>query len=110
MRRSLILIALLLLAVLGCSDSKTSASAPEPAAQPAAAPEPEPQKKSGGDLPDISNVTGVVFDTTAGEIRCSLFAKDTPVTVANFVGLAEGTKDWRHPATKVTKRKTPLYP
>jgi peptidyl-prolyl cis-trans isomerase A (cyclophilin A) len=107
MRRYLILTAVLLLTILGCSDSKTSASAPEAASQPAA--QPDPQKKA-GDLPDISNVTGVVFDTTAGELRCSLFAKETPITVANFVGLSEGTKEWKHPATGITKRKTPLYP
>jgi cyclophilin family peptidyl-prolyl cis-trans isomerase len=29
-----------------------------------------------------------VFDTTAGEIRCELFAADAPQTVGNFVGLA----------------------
>jgi len=30
-----------------------------------------------------------VFDTSAGEIRCELFAADSPQTVGNFVGLAE---------------------
>ena len=30
-----------------------------------------------------------VFETTAGELRCELFAKDSPATVGNFVGLAE---------------------
>jgi len=35
-----------------------------------------------------------VFDTTAGEIRCELFAADAPQTVGNFVGLArEGFYD-----------------
>jgi peptidyl-prolyl cis-trans isomerase B (cyclophilin B) len=29
-----------------------------------------------------------VLDTTAGEIRCELFAADAPQTVGNFVGLA----------------------
>ena len=32
-----------------------------------------------------------VIDTTRGEIVCELFYKDTPLTVTNFVGLAEGT-------------------
>lgn len=35
----------------------------------------------------------VKFNTSQGEIICSLEFEKTPLTVANFVGLAEGTKD-----------------
>ncbi len=41
----------------------------------------------------------VVMDTSMGRITCRLYAKQAPVTVANFVGLAEGSKDWIDPAT-----------
>ena len=50
-----------------------------------------------------------VFDTTAGKMRCTLFEKQTPATVANFIGLATGTKDWKNPVSHVTKHNTPLY-
>ncbi len=35
-----------------------------------------------------------VFDTTAGEFTASLLYNESPMTVANFVGLAEGTQVW----------------
>ena len=48
------------------------------------------------------------FDTTLGKFTAELFEDKTPKTVANFVGLAEGSKEWTHPKTKV-KSKTPYY-
>ncbi len=33
-----------------------------------------------------------VFDTTMGKFECNLFEDDTPLTIANFVGLARGTR------------------
>jgi peptidyl-prolyl cis-trans isomerase A (cyclophilin A) len=50
-----------------------------------------------------------VIDTSMGALRCELFEKDTPKTVANFVGLADGTKDWKSPVTHQTKHGVPLY-
>ncbi len=48
------------------------------------------------------------FDTTLGKFTIELFDSKAPKTVANFVGLAEGTKEWRHPKTGETHRK-PYY-
>ena len=39
------------------------------------------------------------FETTEGPIVCRLFDKDAPKTVANFVDLAEGKREWKHPST-----------
>src|ERR1700732_3026922 len=39
------------------------------------------------------------FETTEGTIVCRLFDKDAPKTGANFVRLAEGKRQWKHPAT-----------
>ena len=46
--------------------------------------------------------------TNQGDIEVKLFPNHAPATVENFVGLAEGTKEWRDPQTGETKN-TPLY-
>lgn len=48
------------------------------------------------------------FVTTEGEFTVKLFDKQAPKTVANFVGLAEGTKAWKDPNTGKMVKK-PLY-
>jgi peptidyl-prolyl cis-trans isomerase A (cyclophilin A) len=40
-----------------------------------------------------------VLRTTHGAIRLNLFAEQTPITVANFTGLATGSKQWQDPLT-----------
>jgi peptidyl-prolyl cis-trans isomerase A (cyclophilin A) len=50
-----------------------------------------------------------VFDTSMGTLRCKLFPKEAPKTVANFIGLADGSKDWKDPATGQTKHGVALY-
>jgi len=49
------------------------------------------------------------FDTTAGKLTCTLFPKQAPETVANFIGLATGTKDWTDPKTGQKKHGVSLY-
>ncbi len=39
---------------------------------------------------------------------CRLFEKEAPKTVANFVELAEGKREWTHPTTQA-KSKDKLY-
>ena len=41
-----------------------------------------------------------IFETSMGKITCQLFEKEAPKTVTNFVGLAEGTKEWTDPKTR----------
>jgi peptidyl-prolyl cis-trans isomerase A (cyclophilin A) len=48
------------------------------------------------------------FETSEGNIVCRLFEKEAPKTVANFVELAEGKREWTHPTTR-KKSKDRLY-
>jgi peptidyl-prolyl cis-trans isomerase A (cyclophilin A) len=48
------------------------------------------------------------FRTSEGEFTARLFDADAPNTVANFVGLAEGTKEWTDPRNS-RRVKTPYY-
>jgi peptidyl-prolyl cis-trans isomerase A (cyclophilin A) len=50
-----------------------------------------------------------ILMTSMGTIVCKLFDKETPVTVENFIGLAEGNKEWTDPRTKEIKVKVPFY-
>src|ERR1700726_2133704 len=63
-------------------------------------PEEEPLSRAPG--------TYAVFDTTQGTIVVKLFEKEAPQTVGNFVGLAEGTKEFKDPNTG-QKVKRPFY-
>jgi peptidyl-prolyl cis-trans isomerase A (cyclophilin A) len=48
------------------------------------------------------------FDTSEGKFTVELFDTKAPKTVANFVGLAEGTREWIHPKSREKSNK-PFY-
>src|SRR5215472_10250587 len=52
--------------------------------------------------------TYAILNTSEGTVVCRLFEKDAPKTVANFVELAEGKREWTHPNTR-KKSKDRLY-
>lgn len=50
-----------------------------------------------------------ILHTTAGDMRCELFADQAPKAVSNFIGLANGTKEWKDPGTGKMVEGKPLY-
>ena len=66
-------------------------------------------QSSPADLPDapganikptpVPNGPTLVIDTSMGRLTCKTFPQIAPLAVDNFIGLAEGTKDWTDPVT-----------
>ena len=52
--------------------------------------------------------TSAVLHTNLGDIRVNLFPDHAPKTVRNFVGLADGTQEWKDPRTGQDGAR-PLY-
>lgn len=75
--------------------------------------------KPAAEIPDAPQATAaalihpngptVLMDTSMGRITCQFFQKQAPNAVANFIGLATGTKDWTDPATKKKEHHKPYY-
>jgi peptidyl-prolyl cis-trans isomerase A (cyclophilin A) len=77
---------------------------------PQAAPTTKPDSaKKPGTKATASGEPTAVFDTTVGKLTCKLYEREAPETVANFIGLATGTKDWKNPITGASKHGVPLY-
>src|SRR5213595_2062467 len=70
-----------------------------------------PAKKTPAAKPPATTSAGptAVIDTAAGKMTCKLFPDKAPLGVANFIGLAEGTKDWTNPVSHAKKHGVPLY-
>jgi peptidyl-prolyl cis-trans isomerase A (cyclophilin A) len=104
------------LALVACEKQPAPAEAPKPpspaAAQPPAPPaQSEPPLAAGG--PWMSKAQAgkdlwATLKTSKGNIVVKLFSKEAPQTVANFVGLATGEKEWIDPRDN-QRKKTPLY-
>lgn len=56
----------------------------------------------------LRTMTTIIMRTTEGDIKINLFDDKTPETVANFLGLATGEKEWADPFTGQPSHK-PFY-
>lgn len=57
----------------------------------------------------MTNATAkATIHTNHGDIVVDLFGNHAPVTVKNFIGLADGSQEWRHPRTGEVQ-EDPLY-
>src|ERR1700759_5849170 len=61
------------------------------------------------EAPAVPTGPTVIFDTTMGRLTCKLFAKESPKTVDNFIGLTTGTKAWTDPVTQQKVTGKPFY-
>ena len=105
------------LALVACEKQSPPAEAPKPpsppAAQPAPAAPPQAETPLAAGGPWMSKAQAgkdlwATLKTSKGIIVVKLFSKDAPQTVANFVGLATGEKEWVDPRDN-QRKKIPLY-
>ena len=100
-----IVLTTLLLSFVVCSavwSQTTPTPKTPPAKKPASAATPKPATVAPGE-------PTAIIDTSAGKMTCTLFPDKAPVGVANFIGLAQGTKDWTNPVSHAKKHGVPLY-
>ena len=67
------------------------------------------QEKKPQEKKPLSPGVYALFETSLGNFTAELFEKQAPKTVANFIGLAEGTKDYTDPRTKQLTKGKPYY-
>src|ERR1700722_14981585 len=78
------------------------------AAQAASTAPAKPSVHAGANAAPTAEPTAIIH-TTAGDLHCTLFPTVAPIGVANFIGLATGTKDWTNPTSHAKKHGVPLY-
>ena len=113
------LVSPILLAPLSLAQTASPSAVQTPTPQ--TTPQTAPPPSAPADLPDGPEAasqtrppvtpTGptALIDTSLGRLTCKLYDKQAPVTVANFIGLATGTKDWVDPKTLKKVHGQPFY-
>ena len=68
-----------------------------------------PGASEGLGVPPAPNGPTAVIDTSMGRMVCQFFANESPKTVENFIGLANGTKPFTDPLTDKPMKGVPFY-
>jgi peptidyl-prolyl cis-trans isomerase A (cyclophilin A) len=112
-------VALILAAAVSSVTAQQTTPPSKPATDPAAPQAAKPATPPTEELPDgptpqpsvliHPNGPTVVFDTSMGRITCQFYGKQAPKTVANFIALATGTRDWTDPVSHKKMHNKPLY-
>jgi peptidyl-prolyl cis-trans isomerase A (cyclophilin A) len=97
-RFSLTLAVVFGLAGLASAQTSTPADLPDSPGT-VVSPKPEP----------VPNGPTIVIDTTMGRLTCKTFPTQAPLAVANFIGLAEGTRDWTDATTHAKQHNKRFY-
>lgn len=84
--------------------SAQAASTPAPTPKP-----PVHKPASAAGAAAATTEPSATIHTTAGDLHCTLLPAVAPIGVENFVGLANGTKDWTSPVSHAKKHGVPLY-
>ena len=100
MRNGFLILALLSVAVLSAAAQSGTQAAP---AKPSTAAT-TPAHHAASAAPPTA-----IIETTVGKMTCTLFPDKAPIGVANFIGLATGTKDWKNPVSGASEHGVPLY-
>ncbi len=105
------IVLLLFSTVFAIAQQSTPTQTPPAQTPPPQAPSNELPDMPTSQVPAVVQPTGptAVLDTSMGRITCRLFDKQAPITVANFIGLAEGTKPWTDPVSKEKMTGKPFY-
>jgi peptidyl-prolyl cis-trans isomerase A (cyclophilin A) len=98
------LTAILVCALTGLAAAQSGATAPKSQATKPASAKPAATSTTAANQP-----VQAIFQTTLGDITCTLFPDKAPITVDNFIGLATGKKAWTNPASGVAMHNKPLY-
>jgi len=104
MRRAFAILTVMVMMMAAAAWAQTSSTMQAaPAAKPTTT-----AKPAGAAAPAATKPTAII-KTTVGNLNCTLFPDKAPIGVANFIGLASGTKDWKNPVSGATKHGVPLY-